>query len=114
MYVPKNYSSNNRLFRKDMLVARLEGLFYYKFSRTLSDFVLANAPGSADGYFVRGVDYLEEDGGDNAALCFSQAIEIDPNFVQAYNNRGIANALLGNKQRAEDDFIKSSELAFIV
>ena len=41
---------------------------------------------------------------------FNKAIERNPNFALAYNNRGIAYKALGKDAEAEKDFAKAREL----
>ena len=40
----------------------------------------------------------------------TRAIELEPNYMQAYNNRGMGNMELGNYQLAESDFKKAIEI----
>lgn len=41
---------------------------------------------------------------------YGQAIRFKPSFAPAYNNRGLAHALLGNRQAAIDDLQKAADL----
>ncbi|MBG0743530.1 MAG: tetratricopeptide repeat protein, partial [Cylindrospermopsis raciborskii KL1] len=41
---------------------------------------------------------------------FTQAIQINPNFAQAYNNRGATRNDLGDKEGAISDFKKAAQL----
>ncbi|HBE59127.1 MAG TPA: hypothetical protein DEG17_25210, partial [Cyanobacteria bacterium UBA11149] len=40
---------------------------------------------------------------------YNKAIEIDPNFAEAYNNRGSVRLALGDKQSAIADYNKAIE-----
>jgi serine protease Do len=42
-----------------------------------------------------------------------EAIRLNPEYAEAYNNRGIAHGMLGNSVQAEQDFAKSKELGFV-
>ena len=41
---------------------------------------------------------------------YTRAINIDPEYVRAYNNRGVAREALGQDEAAEEDFQKAKEL----
>ena len=47
---------------------------------------------------------------DKENLDYTKAIEIDPNYVDAYNNRGVAKMGLEDYKRAISDFTKAIEL----
>jgi tetratricopeptide (TPR) repeat protein len=40
----------------------------------------------------------------------NQAIKIDPNYVNAYNNRGVARSKLGDKQGAIEDYTQAIKI----
>ncbi|MDB9386653.1 tetratricopeptide repeat protein, partial [Microcystis aeruginosa] len=42
----------------------------------------------AIGYYNRGVGYIQQEKYDLALAEFTKAIELDPNYTEAYNNRG--------------------------
>ena len=48
---------------------------------------------------------------DSAIADYDKAIDLDPNFAMAYNNRGQAYASLKEKEKARQDFLKARELA---
>ncbi|MFM5956144.1 MAG: tetratricopeptide repeat protein, partial [Dolichospermum sp.] len=41
---------------------------------------------------------------------YTQAIKINPNYAQAYGNRGIAKAQSGDKQGAREDLQRAAQL----
>ncbi|MFM6202266.1 MAG: tetratricopeptide repeat protein, partial [Dolichospermum sp.] len=41
---------------------------------------------------------------------YNQAIQINPNYAQAYGNRGLAKSALGDKQGAIEDLQKAAQL----
>ena len=45
-------------------------------------------------YFQRGIAYRNLEDYDAAIADYTKAIEINPNYAEAYNNRGIANCYL--------------------
>ena len=48
---------------------------------------------------------------DKAAIKdFTKAIALDPNFAEAYYNRGLAEENLGNDKAAKADFAKAAKL----
>jgi tetratricopeptide (TPR) repeat protein len=47
---------------------------------------------------------------DDAIVHFTRAIELDPVYVEAYHNRGLAYFLLGQDCEAQADFLKAAEL----
>jgi tetratricopeptide (TPR) repeat protein/tRNA A-37 threonylcarbamoyl transferase component Bud32 len=56
-------------------------------------------------HYERGVVALMEAGDPHKALPeLSMALEIDPNFAEAYHMRGVAHQMLGEFDRAEQDF----------
>ena len=61
----------------------------------------------------RGVTY----GGLNKPLLaitdFNRVIQIDPNYADAYRNRGLTKHLIGDKKGACDDWKKSKDLGII-
>lgn len=59
----------------------------------------------------RGLEYAKLNQHQNAIKDFSKAIEIYPNFADAYNNRGHQLEEIGNFQGALIDYHKSIELA---
>ena len=54
--------------------------------------------------------YLEEQNYEEAIKCYTKIIEIDPNFKEAYNNRGLAYYNLKDYDKAIDDYAKAIEI----
>jgi tetratricopeptide (TPR) repeat protein len=62
-------------------------------------------------HYERGVVALTEAGDPHKALPeLTMALEIDPNFAEAYHMRGVAHQMLGEFDRAEQDFSKAIAL----
>lgn len=59
-------------------------------------------PFDAKAYFERG----------NAYADYNKALEINPNYDWAYNNRGVAYQELGDNVIAQADFAKARELGY--
>lgn len=70
------------------------------------------APGhtAAADYLQQGITNLEAGNYEQAITDFSQAIELQPDLAEAYNNRGIAYAGSGDLQQAIADYSKAIEL----
>ncbi|UNU19683.1 tetratricopeptide repeat protein [Microcoleus vaginatus PCC 9802] len=65
----------------------------------------AGAAGTiAENFFIQGNEKYKKGGYQGAIQAFSQAIVLNPNYAQAYNNRGIARRTLGDSQGALADF----------
>ena len=84
--------------------------------RDMSGFAIANAHDkpyteyNAEDYFSLGVDAHQRQEFKRAIKYYSTAIELNPNYPDAYNNRGIARGTLGNYKGAIKDFDKAIEL----
>lgn len=80
----------------------------------IEDFTLAierNSPEPHVPHNNRGSVYAMQDKGlDHAIIDFSKAIKINPNFAEAYNNRGLAKYKKGNIKGAILDFNKGISL----
>ena len=48
-----------------------------------------------------------------ALVDYDKAIELDPNFADAYFNRGLTNIFLGNNRKGISDLSKAGELGII-
>jgi tetratricopeptide (TPR) repeat protein len=68
------------------------------------------AKGKADEFFEQGKKDLSAENIDSAISNYSKAIEINPKFVKAYNNRGIAYISKKQYDPAIADFNKAIEL----
>ncbi|MBI4711118.1 MAG: tetratricopeptide repeat protein [Candidatus Omnitrophica bacterium] len=60
--------------------------------------------------FVQGVAYGQQGNYGAAVKSFSKAIELKPDFAEAYYNRGFAYYIKGKKDKALADFNKALEL----
>ena len=58
----------------------------------------------------QGVAYLDRQRYDEAIAEFNKALEIDPNFADAYYNRGLANAKKGSFNEAISDYTKAIQI----
>jgi tetratricopeptide (TPR) repeat protein len=58
----------------------------------------------AEDFFIQGNDKYEKGDYQGALAAYSQAIVLNPNYVEAYNRRGIARRALGDNQAALADF----------
>lgn len=65
---------------------------------------------SAADWFDKGLSFQKSNNYKNAIAAYTNAIELKPQYVQAYNNRGLAEIDLGNYQQAIDDYNKAIEL----
>lgn len=68
------------------------------------------AKGTAEEFFEQGKKASSVENADSAITHYSKAIEIDPKFVKAYNNRGIAYIWKKDFKLAIGDFTKAIEL----
>jgi Flp pilus assembly protein TadD len=58
----------------------------------------------ADDFFIQGVDKQNKGDNQGAIIAYNEAIRLNPNLAEAYNNRGIVRKDLGDKQGAIDDY----------
>ncbi len=65
---------------------------------------------SAGEWFAKGANYHNNKEYDNAVAAYTQAILIDPNYINAYNNRGLIYSSKGMYDRAIADFNKALEI----
>jgi tetratricopeptide (TPR) repeat protein len=65
---------------------------------------------SALDWFLRGNDWYENGDPDRAIADYNRAIEINPNFADVYNNRGLAWDIKGDYDRAIADYSKAIEI----
>ena len=61
-------------------------------------------------WFDKGYQYSLNKEHDSAIEAYTKAIALDPNYADAYTNRGIAYALSGNMGRAISDFQKACDM----
>ena len=57
--------------------------------------------------------YMELQDMTSAISCYTQAIEMKPDFGEAYYNRGLVYLRLGNKDRGIEDLSKAGELGIL-
>ena len=65
---------------------------------------------TATEWFKKGYNAGENKNWDEAIVCYSKAIELDPDYAMAYNNRGWAYDEKGEYDRAIRDYNKAIEL----
>ena len=58
----------------------------------------------AEAFFIQGNDNYEKGDYQGALAAYSQAIVLNPNYVEAYNRRGIARRALGDNKGALADY----------
>ena len=63
-----------------------------------------------EGYFRQGTIFLQKGQLDLAIWAFTRAINGDPSYVEAYNNRALAYYEKGKISQAEADFLKALDL----
>ena len=69
-----------------------------------------NNPTNATDYYARGLSRLDSGDQWGAIQEFTQAIRLNPNFVEAYNSRGNARYYLEDKQGATEDYTQAIRL----
>ena len=60
--------------------------------------------------YKKGIDAAVSNDLNSAIINFTKAIELDPKFAFAYNNRGVVYIALGKTKEANADFAKVKEL----
>ena len=61
----------------------------------------------ADDFFIQGVDKQNKGDNQGAIIAYNEAIRLNPNLAEAYNNRGIVRNELGDKPGAIDDYTQA-------
>jgi len=61
-------------------------------------------------WYNKGLDFGKSGKYEKAIECFDKAIELNPNFAWAYNNRGTAHYYLKEYEKAVEDYNKAIEL----
>lgn len=69
-----------------------------------------SAPKTADDFFYRGVKKGEQEDWQGAIADFSDALRLNPNLIEAYNNRGTAYSILGENAKAIADYNEAIRL----
>jgi tetratricopeptide (TPR) repeat protein len=64
----------------------------------------------ADDFYIQGGDKFKKGDYQGAVAAYNQALRINPNYTQAYNNRGSARYSLGDKQGAITDFNQALQI----
>lgn len=77
------------------------------------DKVLALAPTMVYAWFNKGMIYYQLQDYTSAIQCFTEAINIDPDFGEAYYNRGLSYLQQGNRSKAFADLSKGGELGVL-
>lgn len=77
------------------------------------DSVIGLNPRMIYAWFNKGMIYYDIDDYTSAIQCFNEAIIIDPEFGEAYYNRGLAYMRQGNRQQAFSDISKAGELGIL-
>lgn len=75
--------------------------------------VLSISPGMVYAWFNKGMIYYDSNDFTSAIQCFSEAISQDPEFGEAYYNRGLAFMQQGNRAQAFADLSKAGELGVL-
>ncbi|MBR3497725.1 MAG: tetratricopeptide repeat protein [Selenomonadaceae bacterium] len=103
--------------KKNLIVINIGDRTYDEFFRTESeDFSVAPTLTEEEKISLAGQKFAEAfklaEGGDNsgAIKLYTEAIELNPNLIQAYNNRGNTYKNLGDYHRAIQDYDKAIEL----
>jgi tetratricopeptide (TPR) repeat protein len=65
----------------------------------------------ASNFFLQAVDKQNRRDLQGAILAYTEAIRLNPNFVEAYNNRGMSRSDLGDKQGAIADFNQALQIS---
>lgn len=65
---------------------------------------------TADDYFLQAGDKYKQGGYDEAIENYDEAIDLNPNYAVAYNNRGLARSKMGDKQGAFEDYSRAIAL----
>ena len=71
------------------------------------------SPRNVFAVFNKGNMYVELQDMTSAISCYTQAIEMKPDFGEAYYNRGLVYLRLGNKEKGIEDLSKAGELGIL-
>ena len=66
--------------------------------------------GAAEKAFQKGLEALHKGDSDLAVVCFTEAIRLMPDYVEAYYNRGIAYDDKGDREKAIADYDEAIRL----
>ncbi|MGB7377426.1 MAG: trypsin-like peptidase domain-containing protein [Rivularia sp. (in: cyanobacteria)] len=76
---------------------------------TVPPLQVAQAP-TAEDFYLKGVDNAQKGDYQGAIFQFTQAINNNPNYAEAYYNRGNARLVLENNQQAINDFEQATKI----
>jgi protein O-mannosyl-transferase len=83
----------------------------WKNSYSLWSYVIKKEPGQVpQAYFSLGTVFLEKEELDSALAYYSKALELNPKYVEAYENRGYIYEKMGRFYEAASDYSKSIDL----
>ena len=80
--------------------------------QTLSQLIHSGETGNIDAQFTLGTYYYDKQNYNQAISDYDSAIQINPNFAEAYYNRGNSYKAIGDNARAQADFKRAKELGF--
>ena len=95
-----------RWFVKGPILAGLAGLIVVVLVFALR----AGGLSEAEKHYNRGLDLRDDERWEEAIAEYSKAINLDPNYAKAYNNRGSAYSYLGDLRHAIVDYDKAIAL----
>ena len=75
--------------------------------------VLELSPRNVYALFNKGNAYIIIQNYTEAITCYTEAIEVKPDFGEAYYNRGLMYLRMGNKERGVADLSKAGELGIL-
>ncbi|MCC3502767.1 MULTISPECIES: tetratricopeptide repeat-containing serine protease family protein [unclassified Microcoleus] len=70
---------------------------------------VATGPKAGD-FYIQGGDKYKKGDYQGAVAAYNQAIQLNPNYVEAYSNRGLARSDLGDKQGAIGDYNQALQI----
>lgn len=87
----------------------------FEINEIISDLnhVLELSPRNVYALFNKGNAYIIIQNYTEAITCFTEAIEVKPDFGEAYYNRGLMYLRMGNKERGVADLSKAGELGIL-
>jgi tetratricopeptide (TPR) repeat protein len=71
------------------------------------------APTASEAYYNRGFAKVNLQDFPEAIIDFTTAIDFNPEFAEAFNNRGLSHIMLGDRQNGCADLQKAAELGFV-
>ncbi|MEG3958309.1 tetratricopeptide repeat protein [Microcoleus sp. herbarium2] len=95
-------ASLKKLPKVDLTVGEFTNSQMYSVAKIANSDLAAGT--KAEDLFIRGEDKYQKGDYQGAIAAYTQAIALNPNYVQAYHNRGIVRSKLGDKQGAVADY----------